>query len=118
MAFASYKPVEPAGKGWGMAHLPHLELFVGEEQEITWPCPKLMVWELFELHKACIYAKSASSCVETLLDENWNDSMMSLPDGANRWQQGIAVAKWLQIKLPSLTASPVSRARRTSSRTA
>ena len=85
MAFASYKPVEPAGKGWGMAHLPHLELFVGEEQEITWPCPKLMVWELFELHKACIYAKSASSCVETLLDENWNDSIVSLPDGANRW---------------------------------
>ena len=68
-----------------MAHLPHLEMFVGEDQEIIWPCPKQMVWELFELHKVCIYAKSVSGCVETLLEENWTDTIVSLPDGANRW---------------------------------
>ena len=85
MSMACYKPIEPVGKGWGMAHLPHLEMFVGEDQEIIWPCPKQMVWELFELHKVCIYAKSVSGCVETLLEENWTDTIVSLPDGANRW---------------------------------
>ena len=29
-----------------MAHLPHIEMFIGEDQEIIWPCPKQLVWEL------------------------------------------------------------------------
>ena len=81
----AYRQVEPSGKSWGIAHVPHIELFSGEDMEPTLPTSKEIVQELFSLHQSCAYAKAFGGCIEQALEDAWADAPVPYPEGALKW---------------------------------